>query len=485
MKGVLAKILAAQIISVLLALLVMLIAARISLHQGFLEFLEGQEAAVLENLAPTLAEIHRAQGGWDALRQSPGQWQRILRHRSPLHREAGGPHGPPPRRHRPLAPASQPPGPLSDEPPLRWLRMLDRLQLRDRLFLLDAERAWVAGPRDAGWAERGLVAVESDGATVGWIGFAPLDQVRPPEVARFLGSQLRTLVLSLVVALGLAAGLGFLLARHLSRPVRELERTVRALSHGDFDRRATVTSGDEIGRLAIDINRLAATLEKNRSSRRRWMSDIAHELRTPVAILKGEIEAITDGVRKADERALLSLGEEIEQLSVLVGDLQTLAMADAGALNLRREPIELVSLLRQVGESFQARLEARDIRLELPEAVEATVTADVQRLRQLFQNLLENCARYVETGGTVRITLAPEAEELRLTVEDSGPGVPEPERNMLFDRFYRVERGRSRVGGGSGLGLAICRNIVEAHGGRIEAGTSALGGLAIEIRLPA
>ena len=215
------------------------------------------------------------------------------------------------------------------------------------------------------------------------------------------------------------------------------------------------------------------------------MSDIAHELRTPVAVLKGEIEAISDGVREPDERALISLSEEIDQLSVLVNDLQTLAMADAGALNLHREPVELGPLVRQVGESFHDRLTARDIRLELPALAGIIVTADVQRLRQLLQNLLENCARYVETGGRVRISMIREGEELRLTVEDSGPGVTEPEREMLFDRFYRVERGRSRAGGGSGLGLAICKNIVEAHGGRIEAGASALGGLAIDVRIPA
>jgi two-component system sensor histidine kinase BaeS len=484
MKGVLAKILAAQVISVLLALLVMLVATRISLQQGFIDFLERQEAAVLENLAPALAQIYEAQGGWDVLRDSPRHWQRILRHSSPLHGGRRGPPGPPPQRHRYAAPDGEPEGLFRAEPPLRWLRTLDRLQLRDRLFLLDADRAWVAGPRNVEWAERTLVAVESGGATLGWIGFAPLDRVRPPEVRRFLGSQLRTLVISLVAALGLAAALGFLLARHLSRPVRELEDTVRALSHGDYGRRAAVTTGDEIGRLAVDINHLADTLEKNRSSRRRWMADIAHELRTPVAVLKGEIEAITDGVRNPDERALQSLSEEIDQLSVLVGDLQTLAMADAGALNLHREPLELGALLRQVGESFRERLAAREVGLELPISEEAFVTADAKRLRQLVQNLLENCARYVETGGRVRISMSQAGGDMLLTVEDSGPGVPEPEREMLFERLYRVERGRSRTGGGSGLGLAICKNIVEAHGGRIEARASALGGLAIEIRLP-
>jgi two-component system sensor histidine kinase BaeS len=479
MKGVLAKILAAQIISVVLALLVMLIAARISLHRGFIEFLERQEAVVLDNLAPELAEIHESQGGWGVLRESPRHWRGILHHNPSIQSRAGGRGPAPPGGWR------APPGPLVANQQLRWLRTLDRLQLRDRLFLLDAQRDYVAGARNVPPGGRLLVPVTADGATVGWIGFAPLDRARPPEVERFLGSQLRTLVGSVLFALGLAAGLGFLLARHLSRPVRELGRTVTALSHGDYDRRVGVASGDEIGKLALDINRLAETLDKNRSSRQRWMADIAHELRTPVAILKGEIEALTDGVRVPDLAAMASLGEEIDQLSVLVDDLQTLALADAGALNLRREPVALGNLVEQLADSFRDRLVARGISLELRITPNSTVVADAQRLRQLLQNLLENCARYVETGGRVRVTLEPAPGEIQLVIEDSGPGVAESELGLLFDRFYRVERGRSRVGGGSGLGLSICRNLVEAHGGRIQAGASELGGLAVAIRLPA
>jgi two-component system sensor histidine kinase BaeS len=481
MKGLLAKILAAQIISVVLALLVMLIAARMSVNRGFIEFLERQEGAVLDSLAPTLAEIHRSEGGWGALRASPRNWREILHH-NPSMQSGPGSHGAiGPGRRRPHRGA--PPGPPAGGQQLYWLGTLDRLQLRERLFLLDDQQVWVAGAHNALFEDRTLVPVKSEGTTVGWIGFAPLGRVRPPEVQRFLGSQLRMLVASLVFALGLAAGLGFLLARHLSRPVRELARTVTALSHGYYDRRAGVTSGDEIGQLALDINRLGETLEKNRSSRQRWMADIAHELRTPVAILKGEIEALTDGVRDPDPKAMSSLGEEIEQLSALVGDLQTLAMTDAGALNLRREPVELGGLVQQVADSFRDRLAARDILLETQLTPGSTVMADAQRVRQLLQNLLENCARYVKTGGRVRVILEAGAGTVRIVVEDSGPGVSAAELGMLFERFYRVGRGRSRTG--SGLGLSICRNIVEAHGGRIHAVSSELGGLAIDIRLPA
>jgi two-component system sensor histidine kinase BaeS len=159
----------------------------------------------------------------------------------------------------------------------------------------------------------------------------------PPEAQRFLRGQLRVLMVSLLIALGLATLLGYTLARHLSRPVGRLDETVRKLARGQFEERARVASQDEIGRLAGNVNRLAETLERNRSARRRWMADIAHELRTPLAVLKGEVEALTDGVRQSDGRMLASLGEEIDHLSALVDDLQALALADAGALNLQQE----------------------------------------------------------------------------------------------------------------------------------------------------
>jgi two-component system sensor histidine kinase BaeS len=331
------------------------------------------------------------------------------------------------------------------------------------------------------------------GTAVGWVGFAPMGKALPPEAARFLHGQVRVLAVSLLLALGLGGLLAYLLARHLSRPVRALDGTVVGLTQGRFEERCTVVSNDEIGRLARNVNRLAAVLEKNRSARQRWMADIAHELRTPVAILKGEVEALADGLRQPDARSLSSLHEEIEQLSVLVDDLQTLAMADAGALNLRLEPLDLHRLAGQVAESFRERLAARGIALECrfdtrtgeSATSTASIEGDPQRLRQLLHNLLENCARYAEPDGRVLVALRPDDGGLLLSVEDSGPGVADASLERLFERLYRIEQARSRAGGGSGLGLAICRSIVEAHGGRISAARSALGGLRIASWLPA
>jgi two-component system sensor histidine kinase BaeS len=214
------------------------------------------------------------------------------------------------------------------------------------------------------------------------------------------------------------------------------------------------------------------------------MADIAHELRTPVAILKGEIEALVDGVRVADADTSASLREEIEQLSALIDDLQTLALSDAGALNIHKKPLDLSVLAAQCAESFQDRLADRGIDLDLQVPGEVMVTADHQRLRQLLHNLLENSCRYVSRGGQVMISLIQAQDRVELILEDSGPGLTMEQIARIFERFYRAEVSRSRAGGGSGLGLSICKNIVEAHGGTILAEHSDMGGLKLRVSLP-
>ena len=482
MKSLLSKILLAQTVAVVIALVVVMLITRFNLNRGFVEFLEGQEAAVLQNLAPALADLYESQGGWDFLRGHPENWLRILRHT----RDHGAPGEVdlrPGRRFR----ESGPPGRGWTPPPgeqLNWLRSFDRLQLRDRLYLLDAKRRPLAGAAEELTDATRLQPIEADNEVVGWVGFRPVDFAMPPEVRRFLDRQVQILLLSLAVALALAAVPGVALARHFTRPLLQLERTVDELSGGRLEARARVETADEIGRLAANVNRLGQTLEKSRSARQRWIADIAHELRTPVAIMKGEIEALADGVRQADDRTIGSLRDEADQLANLVEDLSTLAMSDAGALDLNPERVDLATLASQVGESFRTRFEARDIHFELASETQAIVLADPRRLRQLMHNLLENCSRYTSTGGSVRVRLANAGAGVELQVEDSGPGVEDGQLEHLFDRFYRVEASRSRSGGGSGLGLSICRNIAEAHGGTIEAMHSPLGGLAIRVSLP-
>jgi two-component system sensor histidine kinase BaeS len=281
-----------------------------------------------------------------------------------------------------------------------------------------------------------------------------------------------------------AAALAWLLARNVSRPVRKLGDAIGTLSRGDYQARVSVEAGDEIGILAGHVNDLATTLEKNRTARQRWMADIAHELRTPVAILKGEVEALTDGIRPADERFAASLQEEIDQLSKLVDDLQTLALSDAGALNIQKEMMDLARVAEQSVELYRDRLAVRGISIGLRMDGSVNMSADPNRMRQLLQNLLENSCRYVEDDGRVLLTLLQGPGSVNIVLEDSGPGLTASQIPRLFERFYRAEGSRTRSSGGTGLGLSICKNIAEAHGGRIHAEPSEIGGLKIQVDLP-
>jgi len=219
--------------------------------------------------------------------------------------------------------------------------------------------------------------------------------------------------------------------------------------------------------------------------RRQWISDIAHELRTPLSILSGEVEALQDGVREVNPDALESLRSEARHLSKIVNDLHELSLADAGVLSIKKEPLDVVPVLNETLRHFRSRFEENQIKVEnrMGNDPSSTVIGDADRLQQLFSNVLENTLRYADSPGSLKIWQDRTANHLELFFEDSGPGVPEEALARLFDRLYRVDKSRSRSQGGSGLGLSICKSIVTALGGEIRAVNAASGGLRIEIDL--
>ena len=469
MKSLFSKILLSLVVTVLIALALVVLMTRVNMTRGMVKYIEQQEAAQLAVLVPELAELYQQDGSWAYLQDSPRRWNRLLRF---LRTGGEGDQAEVPPRGRGRPDFQRPPTRPSGH-------------LQGRLFLLDSNQERVAG---AAFRENEIVrkeAITVAGQVVGWVGFTALRAGLPPEARLFVRGQARAMLLSLVVALAVALGLGFLLARHFSRPLRQLAETVDTLSDGNYDVRATVTSKDEIGRLAGGVNQLAESLASNRTMRQRWMADIAHELRTPVSVLKGEIEAIQDGLRPADGKTMTSLGEEADHLSRLVNDLQTLALSDAGALDFRMEPVDVGELIRQQLQAFDSRLQSRGINVtsDVPDGLK--LNGDAQRLRQLMQNLLENSARYASANGALYLRASHSAHQVTVCLDDSGPGLTSEQMTHLFDRFYRADASRSRANGGSGLGLSICRNIVKAHQGSIHAEASPLGGLRIRLVLPA
>jgi two-component system sensor histidine kinase BaeS len=269
-------------------------------------------------------------------------------------------------------------------------------------------------------------------------------------------------------------------------PVRAVARATHSLAAGAYTTRVHTDRQDDIGQLAQDFNQLALTLERNEQLRRNYIADISHELRTPLAVLQGELEAMEDGIHPATPQAFAMLQQEVHSLSKLVNDLHELSMADLGALQYKKEPLDLAALVERESQGFVARCKDLGLELDLPPPAPSPlmVQADPNRLRQLIHNLLSNSARYTQAPGRLQVSLQREGGNAVLDIQDSAPGVDAALLPKLFERFFRVESSRSRSGGGSGLGLSICESIVLAHAGSIRAMPSPLGGLWIQVQLP-
>jgi len=228
-----------------------------------------------------------------------------------------------------------------------------------------------------------------------------------------------------------------------------------------------VETQDEVGELARTFNNMAEELGQAEQLRRNLVADVAHELRTPMSNIQGFVESLQDGVMKADQRTLESMHEEVLLLSHLVDDLQELALTEAGQLKLDVQQLDLSEVARRAVAAARPRAEAKKVHLEADLPPSVVVRGDERRLAQVLGNLLANAINYTPAGGRVGISMASKGGEVEIRVTDTGVGIPPDELPHIFERFYRVDKSRSRATGGVGLGLTIARRLVEAHGGRI------------------
>ncbi|MER5309931.1 ATP-binding protein [Streptomyces sp. NPDC002773] len=294
---------------------------------------------------------------------------------------------------------------------------------------------------------------------------------------------------AVVVAAGVAAAAlacALLLSRAVLRPVRALTAASRGLGEGDLGRRVPASGRDEIAELGRSFNRMAGSLQDSEERQRRLVGDIAHELRTPLANLRGYLEALRDGVLAADAELLDSLHEEVLLQQRIVDDLQDLALAEAGALTYHRRTLDARELVEGCRTAHSARAAAAGVALVVG-AGPGTVHlhGDPDRLRQALGNLVGNAVRHTAPGGVVRLELAERDEMVRIAVRDTGSGIPATDLPRLFDRFWRADAARGRATGGSGLGLSIARQIVADHHGAVEV-TSEVGvGSVFTVVLPA
>lgn len=459
-----------------------------NLRSGFSEYLRAQDAQFLDRVMVVAENELRRHGGLPDgdLRPWLRHWVEAtapLAQREPL---ADGTEAPPapllpvdPREGRRRGAELRQPPPLPRPP-------RDPANLGPRLLLLSLDGQLLAGRREMFYLPGQTRALKLHGQDLALLRLA--DRVGGVEGvdARFLQRQYLGIA---AVGAGLLL-LGLLAAWRLSwrwaQPLQQAQSAARRIARGEFDvRLPEAQRDDELAALTRDLNAMAASLQQLESGRRRWIAQLSHELRTPLAVLRGELEALADGVRPWDERALQSLQEEVRRLARLIEDFHTLAVSELRQLPCQFTELQLPSLLAAAVARVAARAQAAGLSLSLDVPAELPpVRWDGDRIAQLLANLLENSLRYTDAPGQVRVLARLLEQGVEICVEDSAPGLPGEALAQLFDPLFRAEVSRSRATGGSGLGLSIAQALARSHGGRLLAESSPLGGLRLRLWLP-
>lgn len=460
----------------LLTVLAMAALVAWNLQRGFSDYLLAREATRLTRFTETLqAQLDTAPPG-EAIRW-PRELQRALRTFGSAEWSGS------------VAPPSPPPGPQTewgDGPTGPHAPLPGGPEgFGGRMALVSPQGEPLAGRAMA----EGTAYLEAPVSRAGQI--VALARLRKPAAApdavdaSFISRQYVGIGGVALLLLLLAGATGHLAAARWVQPLLALQRSTLSIAQGQPHLALDGSRPDEIGDLMRNVNHMAASLQRLEASRRRWMAEISHELRTPLTVLRGEIEALSDGVRPLSMAAVESLREEVLRLTRLVGDLHTLAMSDLDALACRPtlvEPRDVVMAAHRRA-ADQAAAAGHQLTVSLPPALLPGVAVwDGQRIAQALDNLLANSIGHTHAPGRIALALSVSAEWATITIDDSAPGVAASDLPHIFEPLFRADPARS--GDGSGLGLAITQAIVEAHRGRVDAAASSLGGLRMTVVLP-
>jgi signal transduction histidine kinase len=257
------------------------------------------------------------------------------------------------------------------------------------------------------------------------------------------------------------------LARGMTSPLREMADAARAMAKGNYERRVTASSRDEVGELARAFNKMASELAETDRLRRDLVANVSHELRTPITALQAVLENLVDGVEPPDPQTLRVMLAQVERLGRLVTQLLDLSRLESGAVPLERTEFRVEPLLTHAVREQQLHAPGIDVAVVV-ETPDLTADGDPERVHQVVANLLENAVRYTPRGGRVEVRARRSPSSVTIEVCDEGPGIPESETNRVFERFYRADQARAASDGGAGLGLAIAQWIVDLHGGEIH-----------------
>lgn len=297
----------------------------------------------------------------------------------------------------------------------------------------------------------------------------------------------KSIILAGVGAVFLALGLTFILSRKLSSPLIEMEKATRRIATGELDTRISNESKDEIGSLAAAINDLAIELHRYRSNRQEFLANISHELQTPITYLEGYSSALENELYRNEEEKkqyLQIIQQEASRMSTLVKDLFDLSKMEEGKIALVFEEVDLVEVVENAMLKTKMKAQEKGLQLNFTHSHDLpSIEADGLRMEQILINIIENAIRYTESG-TVKVKLSNNLDTIKVQIEDSGIGIPQEDIPFLFERFYRVEKSRSREFGGTGLGLAIVKQLVELQGGTISVESQIGKGTCFELKFP-
>ena len=469
-----------------------------SFDKGLVDYVNQSEQARLVPIISQLSDGYRQQGDWTWVTRDRERWYELLREvlgwrvgrremrdlnvRDVTERNLRDLNVRDPKDGpRPAPPEEQVPRPFEGDP-----GPLPPITIDWRVMLFDADGSvLIQHPGEPSETELAVkLPIRVDNRVVGYLGYVPrlrlvqsLESITALQQSRRFG----------VIGIGMLAAVllnAALIASWLARRLGALGQGATALARGDYSTRIPARGHDELARLAGDFNHLAEALEAAQRGRQQWIADIAHELRTPLTTLRGEIEAVQDGVRPLSQTSIASVAQEVQRLTRLVDDLRTLSLSDLGALNYRKAPVELAGCIEDAMFTARSAIAEAGLAVKLTLDPDVVVEADEDRMAQVFGNLLQNTLRYSDAPARVDIRLTVEGNQARIDWQDSSPGVADEDLARLTERLYRVDASRASHSGGSGLGLAIVQAIIAAHGGRMQAGHSSLGGLHWCIHLP-
>lgn len=363
----------------------------------------------------------------------------------------------------------------------QFISMPDRLGLSSRLSLYDANKQFVVGePSDIPVSYRPIMVNDK---IVGYLGLKPVLDKDDALSINFFSNQKRYLLLiyGLTFLTSLIAAL--LLATYFKKPIQRLLNATRELTKGHYQHQVKINRNDELGDLSNEINQLAVILDQHEQSRRQWVADTSHELKTPLAVLQAQIEAMQDGIRKPTPEHFESMLRQVTSLKKLTQDLADLAQAEAQQLTCYLADVNPWDVVQQEVENFKPKFAQADLSISL-QGEGANLQLDIDRFKQIMVNLLGNSIRYTEAGGEVRVHTEQSATHWSVIVDDSPLGLSDEQLARLGERFYRVDDSRTRSTGGTGLGLALSGKIAQALGGKLSFEHSPLGGLRCKLTFP-